>query len=130
MDRLHVVLLIAVFTHLEACASTLQAKPEQGSSFLENHARFGILADAVVPHVHARTKVNWSAYDKIQLKPIVIDHGFASRLSPDQEADLTLLTKSFYNMLAERLSKDYMLVQQPTSDAMILQVAIRYAEPS
>jgi uncharacterized protein DUF3313 len=122
--------LISFFALLEACASTYQAKPENPSTFLQDNAKFGIPVDAVVPHVHARSKVNWAAYNKIQVKPIVINDGFASQLSRDQEAEIRLLTKSFYDMLGERLSKDYALVEEPTPGAMIVQLVITQAEPS
>jgi hypothetical protein len=130
MNRIQVVLLIAVFSLLQACASTFQAEPETPSDFLEQNAKFGIPADAVVPHVHARSKVKWAAYDKIQLKPIVIDSGFASQLGRGDEQDVTLLTESFYEMLAERLSQDYVLVEQPVPGAMSIQVIIKHAEAS
>src|SRR5687768_10869645 len=105
MKRIQVVLLIAVFSLLQACASTFQAKPEAQSDFLEQNAKFGIPADAVVPHVHARSKVHWAAYDKIQVKPIVINDGFASQLSRDQEVEIRLLTKSFYDACGASLSR-------------------------
>jgi hypothetical protein len=130
MKRIQLVLLVAFFALLEACASTLQAKSENQSNFLQDNAQFGIAADAVVPHVHARLKVNWAAYDKIQLKPIVIDDGFASQLSRDRGEAIGLVTKSFYDMLAERLSKDYALVEEPTAGTMTVQVAVTQAEPS
>jgi uncharacterized protein DUF3313 len=130
MKRIQVVLLISFFALLEACASTYQAKPENPSTFLQDNAKFGIPVEAVVPHVHARSKVNWAAYNKIQVKPIVINDGFASQLSRDQEAEIRLLTKSFYDILVERLSKDYALVEEPTPGAMIVQLVITQAEPS
>jgi uncharacterized protein DUF3313 len=130
MKRIQVVLLISFFALLEACASTYQAKPENPSTFLQDNAKFGIPVEAVVPHVHARSKVNWAAYNKIQVKPIVINDGFASQLSRDQEAEIRLLTKSFYDILVERLSKDYALVEEPTPGAMIVQIVITQAEPS
>ena len=76
MRRIHVALLIAVFSLLEACASTFQSKPEIQSYFLAHNAGFGTPADAVVPHVHARTKINWAEYDKIQLRPVIIGGEF------------------------------------------------------
>jgi hypothetical protein len=130
MKRIQLVILVALFASLEACASTFQAKPESQSNFLQDNAQLGIPADAVVAHVHARSKVNWAAYDKIQLKPIVIDDGFASQLSRDQGEAIGLLTKSFYDMLAERLSKDYALVEEPTPGAMAIRIAVTKAEPS
>jgi hypothetical protein len=64
------------------------------------------------------------------VKPIVINDGFASELSRDQEGEIRLLAKSFYDMLVERLSKDYALVEEPTPGAMTVQIAITQAEPS
>jgi Protein of unknown function (DUF3313) len=64
------------------------------------------------------------------VKPVVINDGFASQLSRDQEGEIRLLAKSFYDMLVERLSKDYALVEEPTPGAMIVQIAITQAEPS
>ena len=87
MNRLQVTLLIALFALLQACASTIQAKPETQSHFLEHNAQFGIPANAVVPHVHARSKVDWSKYNKVQLRPIVIDNGFVSQLKGGDEED-------------------------------------------
>jgi hypothetical protein len=64
------------------------------------------------------------------LRPIVIDNGFASQVGRDNEEELTLLAKSFYEMLSERLSQDYSLVEEPAPGAMSIQVAITHAEPS
>jgi hypothetical protein len=130
MTCIQVALLLALFALLEGCASTFQAKPEQPSAFLEDNAKFGILADAVVPHVHARMKINWSAYDKVYLKPIIIEDGFASRLSGEQKEDLRPLANSFYEMIYQRLSQDYAMVEHPAPGAMAVQVAITHAERS
>ena len=130
MGRTHVVLFIGMFALLQGCASTFQAKPENQSNFLEQNASFGIPAEAVVPHVHARTKINWTAIDKIQLKPVIIDDAFASQLSGEQQAALRLVTFSFHDMLSQRLSHDYTLVEQPEPGAMSIEVAITHAEQS
>jgi hypothetical protein len=58
MNRIQVALVVGLFALLEACASTYQAKPENQSNFFEHNAKFGIPANAVMPHVHARSKVN------------------------------------------------------------------------
>lgn len=130
MNRLQVTLLIALFALLQACASTIQAKPETQSHFLEHNAQFGIRTNAVVPHVHARSKVDWSKYNKVQLRPIVIDNGFVSQLKGGDEEDVTRLTKLFYDMLSDRLSQDFVLVHEPASDAMSIQLNIKHAESS
>jgi hypothetical protein len=130
MNRIQVALLVGLFALLEACASTFQAKPENQSNFFEHNAKFGFPADAVVPHVHARSQVNWSKYNKVQLRPIVIDNGFASEVGRGKEEELTLLAKSFYEMLSERLSQDYVMVEEPAPGAMSIQLIIKHAEPS
>ena len=130
MGRTHVVFFIGMFALLQGCASTFQAKPENQSNFLEQNASFGVPAEAVVPHVHARTKINWAAFDKIQLKPVIIDDVFASQLSREQQEALRLVTFSFHDLLSQRLSQDYTLVEQPVPGAMSIEVAITHAEQS
>jgi hypothetical protein len=100
MNRLQLVIIVASFGLLEACASTIQAKLQQQSDFLKDKAKLGIAAEAVVPHVHAQTKVNWPAYDKIQLDPVVIADDFSAALSAEQEKDLKQLANAFHDMLA------------------------------
>ena len=130
MNRITVALLIALLALVEGCASTLQAKPEHQSDLFKDNAKLGIAAEAVVPHVHAPSKVNWSAYDKIHLKPVVISDVFSSQVSREQEEDLTQLANSFYDMLYQKLSEDYVLVEQPALGSMLIQVAITHAERS
>jgi len=130
MNRITVALLIALVALVEGCASTLQAKPAHPSDFLKDNAKLGIVAEAVVPHVHAPSKVDWAAYDKIQLNPVIIRDGFSSQLSREQEEDLNRLAHSFYDMLSRRLSIDYAFVEQPGPGSMLIQVAITHAERS
>jgi hypothetical protein len=94
------------------------------------NAKLGIAAEAVVPHVHAPLKVNWSAYDKIHLNPVMIWDDFSSQLRREQEKDLHRLANAFYDMLYQKLSKDYVLVERPAPGSMLIQVAIRHAERS
>lgn len=130
MNRIQVTLLIALLALAEGCASTLQAKPERQSDFFKDNARLGIAAEVVVPHVHAPSKVNWSAYDKIHLNPVIIRDGLSSQLSREQREDLNRLADSFYDMLYQKLSIDYLLVEQPAPGSMLIQVAIAHAEQS
>lgn len=130
MNRLQLALIVASIGLLEACASTLQAKPEQQANFLIDKAKHGVASEAVVPHVHAHTKINWAAYDKIELKPIAVSPDLSKELSRKDEEDLNQLANVFYDLLAQRLSQDYVLVNHPTSGAMLIEVAITYAERS
>jgi hypothetical protein len=51
-------------------------------------------------------------------------------LLPEAKEELNQVANAFTNMLSERLSKDYMLVQEPGPGTMVIQVAIRHAERS
>jgi hypothetical protein len=124
------VFLIGSFAALEGCASTFQAKPEHQSDFFNHTSMAGVASEAVVPHVHPQTKVNWSAYDKIQLNPVVIANDVSGDLSSEQQNNLKELAEAFHDMLAQRLSQDYALVKEPASGSMLIQVTIRHAERS
>lgn len=130
MNRIQVALVIALLAVAEGCASTLQAKPAHQSEFIKDHAALGIAAEAVVPHVHAHAKIDWSAYDKIQLTPVIIADGLASQLNHAQKEDVNRLASSFHEMLYQKLSQDYALVEYPAPGAMLIQVAITQAERS
>ena len=56
-------LLIILLSLTTGCASTLQAKPEHLTQAFRENAKVGVVAEAVVPHVHPSTKVNWAAYE-------------------------------------------------------------------
>ena len=130
MNHIKVALLIALLALAEGCASTFQAKPVHQSNFFKDSAKLGIAAEAVVPHVHAPAKINWSAYDKIHLNPVIIWDGFSSQLSREQEENLHRVANSFYDMLYQKFSKDYVLVEHPAPGAMLIEVAITHAERS
>ena len=130
MNLLTMVFLIGSFAALEGCASTFQAKPEHQSDFFSQTAMVGVASEAVVPHVHPQTKVNWSAYDKIKLNPVVIADDFSRELSSEQKTNLNELAKAFHDMLAQRLAQDYALVEKPASGSLLIQVAITHAERS
>jgi hypothetical protein len=124
MNRLQLAIIVASIGLLEACASTLQAKPEQQAEFLNDQAAHGVASEAVVPHVHAHTKINWAAYDKVELRPIIVSHELSTELGREDEEELNELANVFYELLTQRLSQDYVLVNQPTFGAILMEVAI------
>ncbi|HKY71988.1 MAG TPA: DUF3313 domain-containing protein [Nitrospira sp.] len=130
MNRITLTLVVGFFALLEGCASTLQAKPEQAANFLHEKSQFGVAAEAVVPHVHAKTKTNWSAYNKIQLNPVRVSNDVIEGLDSEAKEELNQLATTFHDMLSERLSQDYILVQEPGPGTMAIQVAFRHAERS
>lgn len=125
------IVLLFIFLGLTTgCASTLQAKPEHRTQAFKENAKEGVVAEAVVPHVHPSTKVNWSAYDKVYLGPVTISDGFSSDLSPEENEELSEVASSFYDMLSEKLSKDYIVVDSPVPGAMRIDAGITHAERS
>lgn len=130
MNRLRLVLLLSLLAYTQGCASTLQAKPEHNTGLWNQRVEQGIASDAVVPHVHAQAKVDWSVYDKIILKPVGIWHGALSGAGSEQETDLKRLADNFYQMLYERLSKDYSVVAHSADGAMVIEASLIHAEPS
>ena len=125
-----IALLIILFGLTTGCASTLQAKPEHQTQAFKEHAEEGLVAEAVVPHVHPPTKVNWAAYDKVYLRPVNISDNFSSGLSREEKEELSELASSFYDMLSQKLSKDYVLVESPVQGVMRIDVGITHAERS
>ena len=125
-----IAILIILLGLTTGCASTLQAKPEHQTQAFEEHAKDGLVAEAVVPHVHPPTKVNWAAYDKVYLRPIVVSDGFLSDLNSEEKEELNELARSFYDMLSQKLSKDYVLVERPVPGTMRIDVAVTHAERS
>ena len=124
------LLIILLGLTTTGCASTLQAKPAHQTQAFKEHVKEGLLAEAVVPHVHPPTRVNWSAYDKIYLTPVIISDGVSSELSPEEKEELNELASSFHDMLTRKLSKDYVLVESPVPGAMRINAAITHAERS
>jgi hypothetical protein len=128
MNRITLALLLLFSIYTQGCASTLQAKPEHQTGSMNHTVEPGSSSDAVIPHVHAQAKVDWSAYDKIILKPVSIWDGALS--GSEQETDLTGLANIFYEMLYERLSKDYDVIAHSAEGAMVIQATLIHAEPS
>ena len=130
MNRLHLGILIALFGVLQGCASTLQATPEHEADFFNSKAHLGITSEAVIPHLHGQRKVNWSSYDKVQLGLVAVSEDFSAQLGPEKEQDLSQLANAFHGLLAQRLSQDYVLVDEPAHGAMLIQATVRHAEQS
>ena len=125
------IALLLIFLGLTTgCASTLQAKPEHQSHAFNESAKGRIVTEAVVPHIHGPSKVNWSGYDKVQVKPVIISNDFLSELTNDDREELGGLANSFHDMLTQRLSESYDLVDHAMPGSMLIEVAITHAERS
>jgi uncharacterized protein DUF3313 len=131
MIRIQGVAFIALVAFLGGCSSTFQAKHVQPSDFLsQHHAKLETATDSGTLQGYRNPRVDWTAYRKVILKPVILWEGFSSQLKHEQQEDLQRLADSFYEMLYLKLAKDYDVVEQPTDGAMLIQVAITHAEKS
>jgi Protein of unknown function (DUF3313) len=131
MNRMKLTLVVALLGFVGGCSSTYQAKHVQPSDFLKpHHLKLMKAPQGDVLQTYKNPNVEWAKYRKIMLKPVVVWDGFSSRLTSDQRQDLQRLADAFYAKLYRKLSRDYEMIEQPASDAMLIQVAITHAEKS
>jgi hypothetical protein len=131
MNRLRIMLLIVLTGLSSSCALPLRAGNVQQSdylgecpSLLQSGQKDGVW------RAYKNPRTNWSGYNKIMLKPITIEERFSSTLGTPQRRELYRLAGVFEDMLYLKLSKNYEMVEQPTAEAMLIQVAITDAEDS
>lgn len=131
MIHTKLVLLSVVAALLTGCGSTKQARDVQPSSYLGGYrSQLEAGPERGALKVFKNPAANWTAYRKILLAPVIIWDGGSSTLDGQQRDDLQRLADSFYDMLYLRLSKDYEMTEEPSADAMRIQVAITHAEKS
>lgn len=131
MNRLRIMLLIAPMGLSSSCASTLQAGNVQPSDFLgEYRSLLQSVQEEGALQTYKNPRTDWSAYNKILLKPITIEERFSSQLDTQQRRELYRLVGFFENMLQMKLSRHYHMVEIPTAETMLIQVAIANAEDS
>jgi Protein of unknown function (DUF3313) len=131
MNRMKLALVVALLGFAGGCSSTYQAKHVQPSDFLKpHHLKLMKAPEGDVLQTYKNPNAEWAKYRKIMLKRVVVWDGFSSRLTSDQRQDLQRLADAFYAKLYRKLSKDYEMIEQPASDAMLIQVAITHAEKS
>ncbi|MFO0698270.1 MAG: DUF3313 domain-containing protein [Nitrospira sp.] len=131
MNRVRIMVLIAITALSSACASTLQTRDVRPSGFLGEHSSLlqaGLEDEAL--RTYKKPTVHWAEYKKIILKPVAIWEGFSSKLGNQQRQELVRLAGAFEDRLYLKLSKDYEMVEQPTAGTMLIQVAITDAEES
>jgi hypothetical protein len=125
MKRLEIAVSVAILIVLARCTTSSHARTVTPSGFLGDSAALlkkGGKDDVLL--VYRNPKADWPSYDKIIVDPVVMWHVEDAKLSPDELADYQKLIDEFYRTLKEKLSKDYRIVDEPSSGAMHLQVAI------
>lgn len=131
MNRLQMILLIALTGLSGACATTLQTRDVQPADFLgEDRSLLQTSPEDGALQVYRKPAVKWSAYKKLMLKPLTIWEGLLSKLGNQQRRELLQLAGAFEDRLHLKLSKDYEMVEKPSAGAMLIEVVITDAEES
>jgi hypothetical protein len=126
-----VVGLVALTTLLAGCAASQQAREVQESGFLGQDyelLRPGEEGEALL--VYRNPEAPWSSYDKIKLDPVTIWAGEGSEFEDFSQPERQELADTLYTMVAEELSQDFQMVDQPGPGVLQVQVAITDAQAS
>jgi len=118
---------IVVCVALSGCVSSSRARNVKPTDFLGDSAKLlkkGSKSDFLL--VYRNPNVPLASYDKVILEPVKLwaPKGAATKLPPDELADLQKLVDSFDHTLREKLAKDYAVVDAPAPGAMRIEVAI------
>jgi hypothetical protein len=127
MRKISIVAATVVSAALSACASSGHARKVTPTDFLGDNAKLlkkGGKSDFLL--VYRNPNQTLVPYDKVILEPVKLwaPKGAASKLPPEQLADLQKLVDSFDHTLREKLAKDYKMVDAPAPGAMRIEVAI------
>ena len=125
------IALIATATLLAGCAASQQAREVQQSGFLGQDyelLRPGEEGEALL--VYRNPDARWSSYDKIKLDPVTIWAGEESDFEDFTQPQRQELADTLYTMVAEELSQDFEMVDEPGPGVLQVQVAITDAQAS
>jgi hypothetical protein len=116
---------------LAGCAASQQARDVQQSGFLgEGYEllRPGEEGEALL--VYRNPDAPWRSYDKVKLDPVTIWAGEGSEFEEFSQPQRQELADTLYTMVAEELSQDFEMVDEPGPGVLQVQVAITDAQTS
>ncbi len=123
-------LFSVVFLLVNGCARTYQARHVETTDFLDDYSMLkeGREGDALLSYW--KKGVNWSAYKKVILQPVVIKKAKDSELNEMTHADGFRLKELLDYRMQEALKQGFKLVNKPGSDTLLIQFAITDVETS
>ena len=125
------VVLVAVAMFLAGCAASQQAREVQQSGFLgQDYERLRPGEEGEALLVYRNPEVDWTSYDKIKLDPVTIWAGEDSEFEDFSQPQRQELADTLYTMVAEELSQDFQMVDEPGPGVLQVQVAITDAQTS
>ena len=122
--------LVVIFLVLTGCARTYQARHVEITGFLDDYSllKDGGEDDALLSYW--KKGVNWAAYKKIILEPVIIKKIPDSELNEMTHADGYRLQELLDYRMQEALKKSFKLVNKPGEDTLLVQFAITDVETS
>ena len=116
--------LVVIFLVLTGCARTYQARHVEITGFLDDYSllKDGGEDDALLSYW--KKGVNWAAYKKIILEPVIIKKIPDSELNEMTHADGYRLQELLDYRIQEALKKSFKLVNKPGEDTLLVQFAI------
>ena len=125
------VVLAAAAMLLAGCAASQQARDVQQSGFLgQDYERLRPGEEGEALLVYRNPEVDWTSYDKIKLDPVTIWAGEDSEFEDFSQPQRQELADTLYTMVAEELSQDFQMVDEPGPGVLQVQVAITDAQAS
>ena len=126
-----IVGLVALATLLAGCAASQQAREVQQSGFLgQDYERLRPGEEGEALLVYRNPDAPWRSYDKIKLDPVTVWAGEGSEFEDFSQPERQELADTLYTMVAEELSQDFQMVDQPGPGVLQVQVAITDAQTS
>jgi hypothetical protein len=123
--------LAALATLLTGCAASQQAREVQQSGFLgQDYERLRPGEEGEALLVYRNPDAPWRSYDKIKLDPVTVWAGEGSEFEDFSQPERQELADTLYTMVAEELSQDFQMVDQPGPGVLQVQVAITDAQTS
>jgi hypothetical protein len=122
--------LVAIFLVVTGCARTYQARHVETTGFLDDYSllKEGEEDDALLSYW--KKGVNWAAYQKIILEPVIIKKTPDSEQNGMTHADGYRLKELLDYRMQEALKKGFKLVNKPGADTLLVQFAITDVETS
>jgi Protein of unknown function (DUF3313) len=121
---------VVIFLVLGGCARTYQARHVEPTDFLDDYSMLkeGRENDALLSYW--KKGVNWSAYKKVILQPVLIKKTKDSELNEMTHADGFRLKELLDYRMQEALKQGFKLVSKPSADTLIVQFANTDVETS
>lgn len=130
MSASQYIAILVVFLAVTGCGRTYQARHVETTDFLDDYSQLkeGQGNDALLSYW--KKGVNWSAYKKIILEPVIIKKTPDSELNEMTHADGYRLKELLDYRMQEALKKGFKLVNKPSADTLRVQFAITDVETS